>query len=143
MLGVPGPQLLVDREKAVRNIRRMQARATSSGAEWRPHFKTHQCAAIGEWFRAAGVRKINVSSLVMAEYFFAHGWRDIFIAFPVNCLAVDRLNALASACTLHLMVADEASLQVSLSNRLPQGSGTDCAPPPVLWVSALYSACLR
>ena len=63
------PTLLLNQERALRNIERMAQKAKQSGVCFRPHFKTHQSAVIGEWFKAFGINKITVSSIDMAEYF--------------------------------------------------------------------------
>jgi len=69
---------------------------------FRPHFKTHQSAVISEWFREAGVTRITVSSVTMAEYFANAGWKDILIAFPANILEIDQINRLATKINLSL-----------------------------------------
>ncbi len=98
------PTLLVCRKKAVRNIRRMQQKAKTSGTVFRPHFKTHQSNLVGEMFRVAGVHQITVSSISMAEYFADHGWNDITIAFPLNLLEIDEINELAGRISLNILV---------------------------------------
>ncbi len=98
------PTALLNEETACRNIARMAEKARRSGVRFRPHFKTHQSAIIGEWFRAEGVAAITVSSVSMAQYFAAHGWRDILIAFPVNWREIEAINALAEAVSLHLLL---------------------------------------
>ena len=98
------PTLLLDEAAARANIRRMAAKARASGVTFRPHFKTHQSAEIGTWFREEGVRAITVSSLDMAEYFATHGWEDITLAFPANLRQVDALDALARRVRLGLLV---------------------------------------
>lgn len=98
------PTLLLNKERAIRNIERMIAKAKKSGVRFRPHFKTHQAAMVGDWFKNRGVKAITVSSLDMAWYFAQYGWRDITIAFPVNILEINKLNALAGDLTLHLLV---------------------------------------
>lgn len=70
----------------------------------RPHFKTHQSHVIGSWFRDMGIDKITVSSLEMAEYFAADGWKDITVAFPVNILEIARINHLSKQLQLNLLV---------------------------------------
>ncbi len=97
------PTLLLDQEAALRNIQRMTEKARRQGVRFRPHFKTHQSAEIGEWLRAEGVAAITVSSLDMAEYFAGHGWDDITIAFPVNLRQVEELSALAQRVHLGLL----------------------------------------
>ena len=98
------PTLLIDEEIARRNINRMAARAKRNAVVFRPHFKTHQSAEVGEWFRDYGVTKITVSSVEMAEYFAAHGWQDITIAFSLNIRQLPRIQELARKVRLGVLV---------------------------------------
>lgn len=98
------PTLLVDEGRVRRNIREMADRVAAAGIRFRPHFKTHQSADVGEWFREVGVRAITVSSIPMADYFAHHGWDDITIASPINVLDMEALNGLARRITLHVTV---------------------------------------
>jgi len=101
---VQRPTLLLDEDRTMRNIARMAAKAKESGVTFRPHFKTHQSAGVGDWFRQAGVSAITVSSIDMALYFAAHGWDDITIAFPANVRQMEALNKLAARVNLNLLV---------------------------------------
>lgn len=103
-LAIKKPTLLLNRQRAMANIERMAHKARSSGVTFRPHFKTHQSAGIGEWFGDFGVKAITVSSLDMATYFAAHGWRDITVAFPANVREMDTINELADRIDLGLLV---------------------------------------
>ncbi|ELR73571.1 hypothetical protein C900_02656 [Fulvivirga imtechensis AK7] len=84
---------------------------------FRPHFKTHQSKKVGEWFRQEGVEAITVSSLGMATYFAEAGWKEITVAFPVNLLQIDVINALASHATVNLL-ADDRDVIVELDSML-------------------------
>lgn len=110
-LGVTRPTVMVDRERVMANITAMAGKAKQSGASFRPHFKTHQCAGIGEWFRALGVRACTVSSLDMAEYFVRYGWDDITLALLVNPLEIDRLDDLAARIRLGVTVDSLAAVE--------------------------------
>ncbi|PIE81324.1 MAG: alanine racemase [Chloroflexi bacterium] len=99
------PTLLLNKQKAIDNIKKMLTKANQSGVCFRPHFKTHQSAEIGEWFRELGVKKITVSSIDMAQYFADHGWQDITIAFPINLRQLSEINQLAAKIKLNLLVA--------------------------------------
>ena len=68
-LSVTKPTFVVDPVICRRNIARMADKARGAGLKFRPHFKTHQSAAIGAWFREEGVTAITVSSVSMARYF--------------------------------------------------------------------------
>jgi D-serine deaminase-like pyridoxal phosphate-dependent protein len=94
----------------------MTQKAKESKVLFRPHFKTHQSAEIGEWFREAGVTKISVSSVTMAEYFANAGWKDILIAFPVNILEIERINTLAPKIILSLLLESEDNLNFLADN---------------------------
>lgn len=87
------------------------------GRELRPHFKTHQSKAIGEWFKDFGVHKIAVSSISMAEYFSYAGWDDILVAIPVNLLETELISRLSRKVELTLVVDNLESLN-KLGNRL-------------------------
>ncbi|HET6604829.1 MAG TPA: alanine racemase [Xanthomonadaceae bacterium] len=100
------PRLLLDEAKARRNLARMAARAHKAGVRLRPHFKTHQSQEIGRWFRDYGVEAITVSSLSMAEYFAADGWRDITLAFPYHRGMHERAQALAAKLAFGITIAD-------------------------------------
>ncbi len=104
------PTLILDEARARRNILTMASKARRADARFRPHFKTHQAAVVGEWFREAGVTAITVSSLEMARYFADHGWDDITVAFPVNLRQVDEMNILASRVRLGVLVDSIAAL---------------------------------
>ena len=92
MVEITGPTLLVNKEICLRNIEKMAMLAKQHRMKFRPHFKTHQSAKIGEWFKLFGVEAITVSSVKMAEYFANNGWKDITIAFPVNLLEIKDMN---------------------------------------------------
>lgn len=108
---INSPTLLVDEEKCRVNIRRMVQKAANYELEFRPHFKTHQSADIGRWFRDEGVTGITVSSLKMANYFAENGWNDITIAFPVNIRETDAINKLSNNLTLNILISDSAALK--------------------------------
>lgn len=98
------PTLILNKERVLRNIERMAEKARKSGVFFRPHFKTHQSAKIGDWFREFNITGITVSSVNMAEYFYKNGWTDITIAFPVNIREIDSIKELSSKISLNLLV---------------------------------------
>lgn len=104
------PTLVINSEIAKNNIQRLAKKAQSNNLIFRPHFKTHQSAQVGEWFRELGISKITVSSLTMAQYFANHGWTDITVAFPLNILEIETIQELAKKITLNLLVESEESV---------------------------------
>ncbi len=115
-LNIQKPTLLLDPQRARANIERMAEKARRSGVRFRPHFKTHQSAHIGDWFREVGVEAITVSSVEMALYFAQHGWSDITIAFPANILEIDSINRLAEQIRLGLLVESEETVDFLAQN---------------------------
>jgi D-serine deaminase-like pyridoxal phosphate-dependent protein len=105
------PTLLLSKEIALRNIENMSRKAKDLHLNFRPHFKTHQSAEIGEWFRNAGVQCITVSSLTMANYFADAGWDDITIAFSVNIPEIPEINDLAGRIKLNVLIENKEGLE--------------------------------
>ena len=118
-MNITKPTLLLDKNRAVRNIERMAKKVKKHSIRFRPHFKTHQAAQVGVWFREFGVNAITVSSLDMAWYFAQYGWKDITVAFPVNILEIEKINALAGDIHLHLLVESPEVVQFLGKRLLP------------------------
>ena len=98
------PTLILDENKAKNNILKIHEKVIGKNILFRPHFKTHQSAEIGNWFRSININAITVSSVTMAEYFCLNGWNDILIAFPVNLREIDNIVDLAAKNKLSLLV---------------------------------------
>jgi D-serine deaminase-like pyridoxal phosphate-dependent protein len=116
------PTLLLDKGKCLVNIRMMAEKAARHNLIFRPHFKTHQSAVIGEWFRKEGVNAITVSSLKMAEYFTKHGWNDITLAFPFNILETENLNRIPLQVKMNLTLLDTGTVNY-LNQHLTRPAG--------------------
>lgn len=111
-LDIVRPTLVLDEAKVRRNIERMVDKARRSHVTLRPHCKTHQSAAIAAWFRDHGIDSITVSSLDMAAYFAAHGWRDITVAFPCNVQQTDLIDQLAADIRLGIVIDSLETLKI-------------------------------
>jgi D-serine deaminase-like pyridoxal phosphate-dependent protein len=98
------PVFIIDRRKAMHNIEVMAKKAKLCGVRLRPHVKTHQSAAVASWLRDFGVKSLTVSSFDMADYFVRAGWEDVMMAVPVNINQIPAADALASRCSLHIIV---------------------------------------
>lgn len=107
MIEIIRPTLVIDKQKCLNNIERMAQKAKDYNLRFRPHFKTHQSATIGDWFKMYGVDAITVSSVKMAEYFVKNGWDDITIAFPLNILEISNINRLAANIKLNILVENK------------------------------------
>ena len=98
---IMGTRLHIDKKKATDNLERFLKKINLQ--KFRPHFKTHQSIAIGQWFLSRQISKITVSSIEMAVY-FSKQWSDILIAFPINLLALDKLNAIENNVKISILV---------------------------------------
>ncbi len=106
------PTFVVDKRVCLENIERMADVAAKNNMRFRPHFKTHQSAQIGEWFKLFNVESITVSSVSMAEYFTLNGWKDITIAFPVNILEIENINRLAANIQLNVVIENQEAAKI-------------------------------
>lgn len=112
MLNIIKPTLLLDRSKAQRNMNKMIAKAEKHHVRLVPHFKTHQSAQVGEWFKREGIGAITVTSLKMANYFANNGWEDITVAFPANVLEVKEINELSKRVRLTIFLNSSESAKI-------------------------------
>ncbi|MDD3878067.1 MAG: alanine racemase [Bacteroidales bacterium] len=110
ILNLHNPSLLLDEAQCKANIFKMASKI-GKGCLFRPHFKTHQSAQIGQWFRDCGIDKITVSSPAMAHYFIENGWRDITIAMPFNMHWIPFVNSHAQNVWFNILVEDEFVLK--------------------------------
>jgi D-serine deaminase-like pyridoxal phosphate-dependent protein len=105
------PTLLLDKRKCLGNIERMARKARDHGLSLRPHFKTHQSAEIGSWFRDLGLTGITVSSFRMAAY----------LAFPFNPHDLYGLNQLSGSARISILLDNPDTLQFLKELRHPAG----------------------
>ena len=104
------PFLLLNKEKCLENIERMISKAKKNNLKFRPHFKTHQSAEIGNWFKQSGVDACTVASFPMAEYFASAGWTDITVAFPVSTFDSATINQLGKSINLNIISSSYKNL---------------------------------
>ncbi len=116
------PTLVVDKEVSLRNIEKMVKKAAEHKLRLRPHFKTHQSAKIGDWFKRFGVDAITVSSVQMAEYFAANGWKDITIAISLNILELANINRLAASIKLNVLIENREAA-IALAKKVKHAIG--------------------
>ena len=86
------PALLIDPRRMDRNIERMQARMRELGVAFRPHVKTNKSIDVTRRILPDG-GPITVSTLLEADYFAKHGFKDILYAV---CIAPNKLAHVAA-----------------------------------------------
>ena len=106
------PTLIVDKRICMNNIEKMAQKAKEHNLRFRPHFKTHQSAKIGEWFKTYGIDCITVSSVRMAEYFASSGWDDITLAFPLNIHEIEFVKRLAAGIKFNVLIENKEAADI-------------------------------
>jgi D-serine deaminase-like pyridoxal phosphate-dependent protein len=99
------PGLVIRKETARENIRRMSEKCRESTTLFRPHFKTHQSIETGRIYREEGIEQITVSSLNMLKYFASDGWKDFTIAVPFNLRQADEFSSLDKSLRINILSA--------------------------------------
>ncbi len=89
--GVATPALLLDRDRLIANIARMQARAADLGVTLRPHQKTAKSRQVADLI---GADAIAVSTMAEARYFAGAGYTDILYAVALGPARVDQIQRL-------------------------------------------------
>jgi D-serine deaminase-like pyridoxal phosphate-dependent protein len=110
------PALILDDACMQRNIERMRARLARFNVAFRPHVKTSKCIEIARRLLSRADGPITVSTLAEADYFAAHGIRDIMYAVGIapNKLAhVTALRKKGVALSIILDNADAAAAVVA------------------------------
>jgi len=79
-MNVDTPALLIDRQKMLNNIEKMQTLADSAGVKLRPHTKTHKIPEIALLQQKEGATGIAVAKISEAEVMCEAGIDDIQIA---------------------------------------------------------------
>ena len=118
---VTTPALIVERDRLVRNIVEMAARAQSLGVALRPHAKTHKSPAIAALQREHGAAGLTVATLTEAEGFAAEGVEDLLLTAPaVGDWRLERLIALARRVRVRVAV-DGAEAVAALEEACRRG----------------------
>jgi D-threonine aldolase len=116
---IVSPAIVVYRERAEENLRRMIAMA--GGVErLRPHVKTHKMAEIVRMQLAAGITKFKCATIAEAEMLAGAGARDVLLAYPIVGPNAARLRKLVEAFpqTAFAALADDAEALQGLSREL-------------------------
>src|SRR5665647_1206437 len=97
------PALILDEARMDRNIERMRSHLRRLGVSFRPHVKTNKCIEVARRLMETPQGPITVSTLLEAEYFAAHGVKDILYAV---CIAPNKLD--------HVMSLQDKGVRLSL-----------------------------
>jgi D-serine deaminase-like pyridoxal phosphate-dependent protein len=101
---LPTPQVLIDQDRLVNNIRRVQDLASSARVSLRPHSKTHKSPVIAQWQIDRGAVGVCCAKIGEAEVMAAAGIADIRLAYPIQPANLPRLLALMERASLSIVV---------------------------------------
>jgi D-serine deaminase-like pyridoxal phosphate-dependent protein len=122
------PALILDRARMQQNLDTMHTRMRNLGVDLRPHLKTAKSAEIARLatFKQSG--GITVSTLAEAEYFHAHGFKDILYAVGILPAKLNRVDALSKKGADIKLVSDSLDTVKVIAAR----SEKDCLPLKIL-----------
>ena len=109
------PNLLLDKNKLIKNIAFARSRACELGVQWRPHLKTHKCVEVARLQVASPSGPATVSTVREAEYFCAAGITDLIYAVGLAPHKLPRIAALNAAGADVKVVLDNAAAADALS----------------------------
>jgi D-serine deaminase-like pyridoxal phosphate-dependent protein len=104
------PCLVIERGRLERNLGRFAAIVAARGVRLRPHLKTAKSIDIARLAAPDPATPVAVSTLLEAEYFFGHGYRDIFYAVGLGPGKLLRAAKLLRAGARLLTCLDDAAL---------------------------------
>src|SRR5262249_27396204 len=105
---LPTPQVLIDHDRARRNIDRVQQLASAAGMRLRPPAKAHKSPIIARWQIERGAVGVCCAKLGEAEVFADAGITDIRLPYPVNPANASRLIALMDRASISIIVDHRA-----------------------------------
>lgn len=114
------PALLLDRQKMMRNITRLDQRARDLGVTLRPHLKTAKSPEISKCLTGDLHGPVTVSTLAEAEQFHAAGHRDILYAVGIAPQKLGRVRAVrAAGCDLTVILDNQVQAEAVVAAQVP------------------------
>ncbi len=109
------PCLVLDRSVLACNIATMAHAVAAHGVGLRPHMKTAKSIDVGRLAVAGQPGGITVSTLAEAEYFSAHGLRDILYAVGITPQKLERVAKLNAAGADVLVITDDGDTAAAIA----------------------------
>lgn len=116
LIEIETPALVLDRAKLLANLGLMHRRLTGLGVAFRPHLKTAKSIDVARLAAdpADPRSRITVSTLKEADYFAAHGYRDILYAVGITPAKVGHVAALSRRGIDLMVILDGIEAAVGL-----------------------------
>jgi len=109
------PCLVLECSRLKRNLARFARTVAARGVQLRPHLKTAKSIDVARLAAPNPAAPIAVSTLLEAEYFFRHGYRDIFYVVGLGPGKLVRAAALLRAGARLLTCLDDIGLAMRLA----------------------------
>jgi D-serine deaminase-like pyridoxal phosphate-dependent protein len=124
LAGLRTPALVVDFDVVTSNMERMGSLLAQRDIALRPHVKTHKSPDLARLQLGHGAAGVTVATVAEASVFAAHGFEDIFVAYPVwaDAETARLVRPILDTARLAVGVDSEASLGAWL-DRLPDVRG--------------------
>jgi D-serine deaminase-like pyridoxal phosphate-dependent protein len=114
---LPTPCLLLDETAMDRNIARLRGRLNALGVTLRPHLKTAKSIEVARRVMPAMTGPATVSTLAEAEFFAAHGVKDIMYAVSIIPNKMDRVMALRAKGVDLAVILDDLDVAAAVASR--------------------------
>ncbi len=112
---LPTPCLVLDRSVLARNIAAMARAVAAHGIGLRPHMKTAKSIDVAHLALVGQPGGITVSTLAEAEYFSAHGLRNVLYAVGITPRKLERVATLNAAGADVLVVTDDGDMAAAIA----------------------------
>ena len=121
---VETPAVLLDRDRLLANLDRVQTLANSRGVRLRPHVKTHKCLEMGRLQLERGAAGITASKVDEALVFIENGSQSVTVAYPLlDQRKIDRLLAAAARNRTDVRVTVDSRAGVEALSRSAAQAG--------------------
>jgi D-serine deaminase-like pyridoxal phosphate-dependent protein len=111
------PALILDRQGLISNVEKMTSLINSKGINLRPHLKTCKSIDVARLVLEGNFGGITVATLNEAEYFAAHGIRDILYGVCVSADKLARITALQSKGIQITLITDSLEVASELARQ--------------------------
>ena len=111
------PSLILNRTRLRRNIERMSAACARNKVSLRPHMKTAKSIDVARLVLQNQDQRIAVSTLKEAEYFAAHGIKDIQYAVTVLPNKLARVAEIQKSGATVTLATDNAAMTQTLADK--------------------------
>ena len=115
------PRLLLDHDRLLANLGRLDAALAGRGVDLRPHLKTAKAAEVAALATRNWSGAVTVSTLEEAEAFVAVGCADLLYAVGCTEAKLPRLAALAATGARVGIIVDDAGLADRIAARITAG----------------------